>query len=108
MYIPTKLGQNLLIDSDLMTSAKIKNELNNLKSQSQHVETFRNELIKSREENESLKNEYEEKIKELNDTIDFLNLSPSKRKKAEESKKKADSGEEINTEDTPIKDGGNF
>jgi hypothetical protein len=29
MYIPTKLGQNLLIDSDLMTSAKIKNELNN-------------------------------------------------------------------------------
>jgi chromosome segregation ATPase len=44
---------------------KLKNEYENVKHQVQHVDTFRNELTKTREEFDRSKNEYENKINDL-------------------------------------------
>ena len=111
---------------------KLKNEYENVKHQVQHVETFRNELSKTREEFDRNKNDYENRIKqltgehekkvqeltgnyeksikELTEKIELLQLTPAKRKKIEEVKKE--------TVETPIelfsslenisKDGGSF
>jgi DNA repair exonuclease SbcCD ATPase subunit len=100
----------------------MKNEYENVKHQVQHVDTFRTELNKTREELNNVRNEYEKKIidlnssyelqiKELNEKIDYLQLTPARRKKIEEVKKE--------TTDTPtidvfssseeiLKDGGSF
>lgn len=100
----------------------MKNEYENVKHQVQHVDTFRTELVKTREELDIVRNDYEKKIadlngsyelqiKELNEKIDYLQLTPAKRKKIEEVKKE--------TTDTPtidvfsgsediLKDGGSF
>lgn len=100
----------------------MKSEYENVKHQVQHVDTFRTELTKTREELNNVRNEYEKKIvdlnssyelqiKELNEKIDYLQLTPAKRKKIEEVKKE--------TVDTPtidvfsssediLKDGGSF
>ena len=90
------------------TITNLNNELNDLrrqrgefeavKSQAQHVDTFRNELVKA-----------QQTIKELNEKIEYLQLTPAKRKKIDESKKPK---EEVvlvtqSSEDT-IKDGGSF
>ncbi len=100
----------------------MKNEYENVKHQVQHVDTFRTELNKTREELNNTRIDYENKIKiledsyqvqikELNEKIDYLQLTPAKRKKIEEVKKE--------TTDTPtidvfsgsediLKDGGSF
>jgi chromosome segregation ATPase len=87
---------------------KLKNEYENVKHQVQHVDTFRNELTKTREEFDRNKNEYENKIKqlsnesetklkeltgnyenkikELTDKIEYLQLTPAKRKKLDDDK----------------------
>ena len=86
----------------------MKNEYENVKHQVQHVDTFRNELVKERDEHqktrrelekklndlttehnsnlEDLKNSYESQIKELSDNIEYLQLTPAKRKKIDEEK----------------------
>lgn len=102
----------------------VKAEYESVKHQLQHVDTFRNELSKTREELESvhgkygseieaLKKEHENTIKELNDQIDYLKLTPAKRKKIDEAKAAqvtvdgADL-EELIISDEILKDGGSF
>lgn len=90
------------------TIANLTNELNDLrrqrgefesvKSQVQHVDTFRNELTKA-----------QDTIRKLNEKIDYLQLTPAKRKKIDEANKPK---EEVvlvtqSSEDT-VKDGGSF
>ena len=102
----------------------VKSEYESVKHQLQHVDTFRNELSKTREELEgvhgkygseieALKKEHENTIKELNDQIDYLKLTPAKRKKIDEAKAAqvtvdgADL-EELIISDEILKDGGSF
>ena len=80
--------------------SKLKGELaavENVKHQAQHVNTFRNELLKERGEHEKTRNDYENKINEilrnyesqvaeLKDRIDYLQLTPAKRKKIDDAK----------------------
>jgi chromosome segregation ATPase len=79
---------------------RLKSELaaiENVKHQAQHVDTFRNELLKERNEHEKTRNDYENRINgilsnyeaqvaELKDRIDYLQLTPAKRKKIDEAK----------------------
>jgi uncharacterized phage infection (PIP) family protein YhgE len=73
----------------------LKSEYENVKHQVQHVNTFRSELVKARQENEELKKQ-----------IEYLQLSPAKRKKIDEANA-------VITESTPevkeeIRDAGIF
>jgi chromosome segregation ATPase len=123
---------------------KLKNEYENVKHQVQHVDTFRNELSKTREEFDKSKNNYENtikdlknghentikelvnnhnnqindltnnydnKIKELSDKIDYLQLTPAKRKKLDDDKVSVTPIEntlEVFTKSDITKDGGSF
>jgi chromosome segregation ATPase len=112
---------------------KLKNEYENVKHQVQHVDTFRNELTKTREEFDRNKNEYENKIKqlsnesetklkeltgnyenkikELTDKIEYLQLTPAKRKKLDDDKVSVTPIEntlEVFTKSDITKDGGSF
>lgn len=112
---------------------KLKNEYENVKHQVQHVDTFRNELSKTREEFDKSKNNYENKIKqlsnehenklkeltgnyentikELTDKIDYLQLTPAKRKKLDDDKVNVTPIEntlEVFTKSDITKDGGSF
>ena len=132
---------------ELTRQSNIINELNVkirdyelVKNQATHVETFKNELIKARDEIVNNRNEYEKKlnalnvqrqkeienliekydvekstlsqtIAELNTKIDYLQLSPAKRKKIDEANKGASTATVIETviaDDNVIKDGGMF
>jgi len=91
----------------------MKAEYENIKHQANHVDTFRNELIRERELHQQTRNDYELKIKELNEKIDYLQLTPAKRKKIDDSK--ITTIVEVTEEpltlfniDTTIKDGGSF
>ena len=81
-----------------------KADYENTKHQVQHIDTFRNELIQARKENEDLRKHYEKEIKTLNDKIDYLQLTPAKRKKIDSLNVSTD---EINNKDS-IRDGGSF
>ena len=81
------------LNSELNEIRNLKTEYENVKHQVQHVDTFRNELLKARKENEELKNR-----------IEYLQLTPAKRKKIDEINSNKDA---INTKDA-IKDGGTF
>jgi chromosome segregation ATPase len=96
------------LNEQVAEANKLKNEYENVKHQVQHVDTFRNELTKTREEFDRSKNDYENKIKELasnydkkieeltgsyenkikelSDKIDYLQLTPAKRKKLDDEK----------------------
>ena len=101
---------------------KLKNEYENVKHQVQHVDTFRNELSKTREEFDRSKNNYENNIKELKnghenvikdltDKIDYLQLTPAKRKKLDDDKVNVTPIEntlEVFTKSDTTKDGGSF
>jgi chromosome segregation ATPase len=100
----------------------IKKEYEEVKHQVQHIDTFRNELSKTRDELqnignvhkieiEKIKSEYENTIKELNDQIIYLKLTPAKRKKIDEAKAAQENSlveEEPVVTDEIIKDGGSF
>ena len=91
----------------------MKAEYENIKHQANHVDTFRNELIRERELHQQTRNDYDLKIKELNEKIEYLQLTPAKRKKIDDSKV-APTVEVIEETltlfniDTTIKDGGSF
>lgn len=113
----------------------MKAEYENIKHQANHVDTFRNELIRERELHQQTRNDYdlkirelngdyelkirelngnyELKIQELNEKIEYLQLTPAKRKKIDDSKV-APTVEVIEETltlfniDTTIKDGGSF
>ena len=59
-------------------------DFQNLKTQVQHIDTYRNELLKCRESVDNEKKQYEDVIKKLNEKIDYLQLTPAKRKKLDE------------------------
>jgi chromosome segregation ATPase len=63
--------------------SQLNNEISSLRQQLDHLDTFRNELIRERVEHEKTKNNYEETIKGLKDRIEFLQLTPAKRSKIE-------------------------
>lgn len=89
----------------------MKSEYENIKHQVQHVDTFRNELSKEREAHQNTRNQFESTIKELNEKIDYLQLTPAKRKKLEEEKLKSvfAVAEQIqDQDDSATKDGGSF
>lgn len=88
----------------------IKNEYENIRNQVNHVDTFRNELIKEREEHERTRIQYDLKVKELSDQIEYLQLTPAKRKKYDDEKNKLAQVEIVSTLpiDDTIKDGGSF
>lgn len=74
------------LTSQLTELDKMKGEYKNVKHQVRHVDTFRNELLKEREERQQDRNHFENKIKELNNEIEYLKLTPTKRKKVDELK----------------------
>jgi chromosome segregation ATPase len=100
----------------------IKKEYEEVKHQVQHIDTFRNELNKTRDELQSIddvheveiekiKSDYENTIRELNDQIIYLKLTPAKRKKIDEAKAAQENSlvpEEPVITDEVIKDGGSF
>ena len=96
------------LNNELNDLRRQKNEFENVKHQVQHVDTFRNELLKERDLHQQTRNGYEYKIKELNEQIEYLQLTPAKRKKIDDAKqtKTVDvfSAESTDT----IKDGGSF
>lgn len=85
---------NLNVELNVLRS--MKQEVEDNKHQLQHIDTFRKELLLSREENEILKKE-----------IQYLKLTPAKRKKVDELTIQQDTTSEINIKDQ-TKDGGSF
>jgi chromosome segregation ATPase len=85
------------LNAELNDLRSQRGEFEAVKSQAKHVDTFRNELVKA-----------QETIKELNEQIEYLQLTPAKRKKIDDAKqtKTVDvfSAESTDT----IKDGGSF
>ena len=92
------------LNSEIARLQQLKIEYENVKTQATHVDTFRNELLKARAENDRLVSEYESKIKELNDKIDYLQLTPAKRKKIDDLNKPA----ELTGLNALVEDGGSF
>ena len=84
--IVSSISDENLFNNELDQIRNLRAEYENVKHQVNHVETFRNELAKSRKEIEDLKKEHELKIKVLNEKIDYLQLTPAKRKKYDEVK----------------------
>jgi DNA repair exonuclease SbcCD ATPase subunit len=85
------------LEKQLNDLNRIQNEYDNVKNQVSHLESFRNELVKVREENKTLQQtnndtisklvkEHELIIKKLNEKIDYLQLTPAKRKKVDAEK----------------------
>lgn len=100
------------LTSQVVDLNKLKSEYENVKHQANHVDTFRNELLKEREEHQKTRTQFELQIKNLNEQIEYLQLTPAKRKKLEDEKNKVlEVMEESSvlplTEET-IKDGGSF
>ena len=85
----------------------IKNEYENVKQQVTHVDTFRNELIKERESHQNTRDSYDKEILELNKRIEYLQLTPAKRKKVDEGVSNSTPDLVINT-NTTTEDGGSF
>ena len=100
------------LNNQLSEMNRMKGEYENVKHQVGHVDTFRSELIKERENHQKTRDEYEFKLKELDDQIKYLQLTPAKRKKIDEEKNKVvEVIEEISVlpiTDDITKDGGSF
>jgi trans-2-enoyl-CoA reductase len=109
----------LNLNKQLEELSKMRSEYENVKHQVGHVDTFRNELAKERDEHQNTRNNYEAQIKAsneqyevqvkaLNDQIEYLQLTPAKRKKIDDAK--AIQTVDVFQEDasTIIRDGGSF
>jgi chromosome segregation ATPase len=108
------------LNSQLSNYNSIKSEYENVRHQVNNVETFRNELVKERTEHQKTRSEFESKIndihqsyskdiKELNDKIAYLQLTPAKRKKIDEANKVSLlETNESTVEPENTKDGGSF
>ena len=97
------------LNAEIANLGRMRTEYDTVKHQVQHLDTFRNNLAAAQQENNDLRNSYEAQIKELNDKIDYLNLTPAKRKKIDEAK--AQQVETLTVDsvaNTEIKDGGLF
>lgn len=72
------------LTSDNQRLNMMRNEYENVKHQVQHVETFRKELTAARKQVEDIQKEHKKIVDELNKKIEYLQLTPAKRKKLEE------------------------
>jgi chromosome segregation ATPase len=80
---------------------KMRGEYENVKHQVSHIDTFRNELNNERENHKKTRDEYQLKLKELNEQIEYLQLTPAKRKKVDELKL-ANVKVDIKVEEVPL------
>lgn len=80
---------------------RLKNEFEQVKAETNHLNTFKNELISARQEvqnkqneileltsikekeKEKIKEQYEKKIEELNSKIEYLQMTPAQRRKVD-------------------------
>jgi len=85
-----------------------KVEFENVKHQVQHIDTFRSELVKERDLHQKTRLTYDKMIKELKQQIDYLQLTPAKRKKIDEAKTTKTVDVFSNEITDTIKDGGSF
>ena len=83
------------LNSELEQYKSLKTEFETSRNQIEHLNTFKSEVVKCREEN-----------KKLLDQIEFLQLPPAKRKKIEQSKIKEEEVQSITNES--VKDAGFF
>lgn len=103
------------LNVELNTVANIRRELETAKGQLTHIDNFRNEVVKSRNEIKTLTDRYESQIKELNEKIESLQKSLKRKKQKETNQPVEVQVEEVNS-DTPqpvdtqesTKDGGSF
>ena len=67
-------------------------------------------MLKERNEHENTKRDYEYKISQLNEKLEYLQLTPAKRKKIEDEKNKLNQSLDVSstTIDTAQEDGGTF
>ena len=91
----------------------MRSDYDNVKHQVNHIDTFRNELVRERESHQQTREMYEKKVRDLENKIEFLQLTPGKRKKIEESQKVVVSPVEeptnqFDSEEHITKDGGSF
>ena len=101
-----KLNNELIELRSLRTqNENIKNQYEAVKGQLNHLETFKSELSKSREEVVKIKSDYENQIEQLNQKIEYLQLTPAKRKKIDVLNSKS---ENTLLSSTETKDGGSF
>jgi chromosome segregation ATPase len=88
----------------------IKTDYENIKHQVNHVDTFRKELIKERQEHSRTRDDYEKKLNMLNEKIEYLQLTPAKRKKFDDEKNGSyiTPNDSLSTSTITEKDGGTF
>ena len=84
----------------------MKNAYDSAQNQLSHLDTFRNELIKEREEHQQTKKDYETKIADLNQKIEKLKPTPTKKTKV--APVQTPIIEKLIESNTVIKDGGTF
>jgi DNA repair exonuclease SbcCD ATPase subunit len=98
------------LENQLNELNNMKGVYENIKHQVGHIDTFKNELIKERDLHQQTRNDYDLKIKELNEKIEYLQLTPAKRKKIDEIKVPSvvETLEVNEIDNSIIKDGGSF
>ena len=100
--------ENTRLNNQVSALNGIRSEYESVKNQVSHIDTFRNELLNSRKENEDIKSRYEKTISELNLKIEQLQLPPLKKKKIDVPSKMEESSIEIFALNEQDKDGGSF
>jgi chromosome segregation ATPase len=96
------------LKSEIQSLSNMKSEYENVKHQVQHVDTFRKELISARKETEEVRLQYQEIIDGLNKKIEYLQMTPAKRKKFDEQNAPVVAPTQLPITDSEIKDGGKF
>ena len=101
------------LNVEVASANKLKIEYENLKNQAGNIEVFRKELIREREDHETTKQNYEKRIKELNDQIETLKAPPKKKKIVKkpdvlELVGLAENNEVVENIEETVKDGGTF
>jgi chromosome segregation ATPase len=97
------------LEKQLFELTNMRSEYENVKHQVNHLDTFRNELNKERDEHKKTCEQFEQQVKELNSKIDYLQLTPAKRKKLDDVNKNVTTLVAINSDVEDLtKDGGSF
>ena len=69
------------LQDELEELKAMRSQYENVKHQVQHLDTFRNELVRERDEHQKTRVEYEIKIQELTKQLEDLQTPPKKKKK---------------------------
>ena len=68
------------LQDELEELKAMRSQYENVKHQVQHLDTFRNELVRERDEHQNTRAEYEIKIQELTKQLEDLQTPPKKKK----------------------------